>query len=59
MVTFRKARCFAKENMTRAWHAREPENAVAFLWRKVGVGAIDTANHSFHPIGPEQAISGY
>jgi hypothetical protein len=44
---------------SRAWHAREAENAVAYLWGKVGVGTNDTANDNFHPIGPEQDISRY
>ena len=37
-------RYFAKEKYSRAWHARELENAVAFLWRKVGIDANNTAN---------------
>ena len=41
---------------SRAWHARELENAVAFLWRKVGVGANKYGQLKFHPIGPERDI---
>jgi hypothetical protein len=37
-------RCFAKENVAGLGMRVNFENAVAFLWRKVGVGANNTAN---------------
>jgi hypothetical protein len=43
MVILRKGDAFAKENVAGLGMRVNFENAVAFLWRKVGAGANNTA----------------